>query len=106
MKQPHFYIRHTIGSRLLLDSITHGITYDVHPHMGKWKFVIALHGASDRVEDILRFKGELNLFIAETMEDGKLQKWWYYDSREPEIEFDKENNTVTMIVDSRKGYIA
>ncbi|WCN37250.1 hypothetical protein [Aneurinibacillus uraniidurans] len=102
-KQPHFYIRHAIGSRLLLDSIQHQFGYALEPHSDKWKFTIEVN-RPDLVEEIMDLKAELNLFVIENDLDGIVQKWWYYDSGEPAIAFDQTKNVLTIMVDSKKGY--
>jgi hypothetical protein len=103
MKQPPLHIRHAIGSRVLLDSVRDNIHYAVEPYLGEWRFI--LKGSwPEQVKQILQFKKELNIFITEKNEDGSIQKWWYYDKKEPRMEFNEVDKILTILVDSKQGY--
>ncbi|MED4602314.1 hypothetical protein P9314_16735 [Paenibacillus validus] len=94
------YIRHTVGSRLLLDSVKHTADFDIQPVDGQWQFVIRL--ADDKVaEEVLKFRDELNLFV---VDDEKPDvKTWYYSS-DGRVDYDKAGRTLTIIADARLDY--
>ena len=70
-------IRHAIGSRLFYQTEN----FDIQLKENKW--VISVSIPTEQIEEIIKFKEELNLFVV-----GENEKTWYYSSN-AEIEFNK-----------------
>lgn len=94
------YIRHTVGSRLLLDSVKHNADFDILPVDGHWRFVIRL--SDDKVaEEVLKFRDELNLFVVN--DEQPSVKTWYYSS-DGVVDYDKGTRTLTITADAKLDY--
>jgi hypothetical protein len=85
-------IRHSIGSRLFYQT-DH---YNIQPKEDKW--VISIEIPENEVNEIIKFKEELNLFEVE-----KNQKTWYYSS-DADVHFNRANNQIIIIADHKTVY--
>ena len=68
-------IRHAIGSRLFYQTEN----FDVQQKGNQWTITVSV--PEDKIEQIRKFKDELNFFVV-----GEHEKTWYYSSN-AEIEY-------------------
>jgi hypothetical protein len=96
----HMYIRHTIGSRLFLDSEKHNAEYSIERTDEHWKF--SIHILDEKVvEDVLHHRDELNIFVIEANKPN--EKSWYY-SKDGTVEYDKESQNLIILADVKVDY--
>jgi hypothetical protein len=99
---PNLYIRHAVGSRLLLDCRHDELPFGIIPQEGKWRIVIG--NVHRDTYELLDSNGkELNLFVVNNREKST-EKDWYYASDYPELSYSDEDKTVTIVVDSKMSY--
>lgn len=97
----HMYIRHAIGSRLLLDSKEHAASYELEPEEpSSWKFIIRITD-ENAAEQVVRHKDEMNLFVVDS--SNPQQKTWYYSSKGA-VEYDKTSGILIIIADAKLDY--
>lgn len=85
-------IRHTIGSRLFYQT-DH---FEIQKNGNKWLISVSI--PKDQIEQILKFKDELNFFVV-----GDHQKTWYYSSG-VELEYLENVNQLIVIADHQMVY--
>lgn len=101
MKQT-LLIKHAVSGRLFFDSRRSDIPYTVEPSGYGWLFQIETVW-NDTVEELLRRKDELNVFIFKEYVDQPILKTWYYVKDGP-VEYDKERKLLTIRASSRIEY--
>lgn len=96
-------IKQVIG-RLLLDTDQSGCAFTLEPDAEGW--LISLQNVPPTAgAEIKRLEDDLNLFyFEENRETGELRKWWLYDLDVPAMNWDAEQQTLTLRVSSRVGY--
>ncbi|EGL16983.1 MULTISPECIES: hypothetical protein [Paenibacillus] len=104
MSEAHrLYVKHAVGSRMLLDTKEVGGFLHLSEVPGGWRFEIS--GVDlDAAREIADFKDELNLFYLEEGEEEEPQKWWYYGHKTPEIDYEANGRVLHITVDTRKAY--
>ncbi len=85
-------IRHAIGSRLFYQTEN----FDVQQKGNQW--AIAVSVPEDKIEQIRKFKNELNFFVV-----GEHEKTWYYSSN-AEIEYSDKENQLVVLADHKTVY--
>lgn len=85
-------IRHAIGSRLFYQTEN----FDVQQKGNQWTIAIFIPG--DKIEQIRKFKDELNFFVV-----GENEKTWYYSSN-AEIEYQDKENKLVVLADHKTVY--
>ncbi|MCM3629100.1 hypothetical protein M3194_17275 [Paenibacillus glycanilyticus] len=74
-------IKHAVGGRTFIDSDTNQqIQFELKTHdNGKLLITVYLTMEMEQeINELLRWKQELNVFIFDKLHDGRLQKTWYY----------------------------
>lgn len=85
-------IRHAIGSRLFYQTEN----FDVELKENKWMITVSI--PNEPVEEIMKFKEELNIFIV-----GENKKTWYYSSN-AEMDYQENLNKLRIIADHKTVY--
>lgn len=70
-------INHGVGSRTLLDSDLNNVTYEYEQRADGWHFVVQTP-RTPAVEDVLRLKDEINVFIFKEENGRQVEKIWFY----------------------------
>ena len=104
MSEAHrLYVKHAVGSRMLLDTKELGGFLHLSEVPGGWRFEIS--GVDlDAAREIADFREELNLFYLEEGEGEERQKWWYYGHKTPDIDYEANGRVLHITVDTRKAY--
>lgn len=97
----HMYIRHVVGSRLLLDSKKHTSSYEIESDgTSSWKFIIQITD-DQAAEQVIQHKDEINLFVVES--SNPQHKTWYYSSK-GNARYDKANGLLIVVADAKLDY--
>lgn len=97
----HMYIRHAVGSKLLLDSKAHIASYEIESEgTSSWKFVIHITD-EQAAEQVMQHREEINLFVVDS--SNPQHKTWYYSSKGT-VEYDKTNRLLIIVADAKLDY--
>ncbi|WP_159887162.1 hypothetical protein [Paenibacillus puerhi] len=96
-------VKHAVGGRTFIDTGKQPLDYEVIPEGEGWRFVIRTPW-NDKVEEIVKWRNELNVFLFEEYSDRPTVKNWYYIKDGP-VEYDQENERLTIHAQSRIGYV-
>ncbi|MBB3108721.1 hypothetical protein FHS18_000749 [Paenibacillus phyllosphaerae] len=96
-------IKQVIG-RMLLDTEANGCSFSLEPHENGWSVrVEQVEPAIGR--EIERLASELNLFyFEENTATGELRKWWLYDLDLPQLAWNADERTLSLVLSSRVSY--
>jgi MoaA/NifB/PqqE/SkfB family radical SAM enzyme len=95
-------IKHAVGGRIFIDSTKQGIKFTLEKAGEGWKFTVHPANNSD-MEELLRLKEELNVFVFQELADQPIRKTWFYVNEGP-VEYDPEHNRLTVYAQSRIDY--
>ncbi|MCR2805214.1 hypothetical protein [Paenibacillus soyae] len=101
MKQT-LLIKHAVSGRLFYDSRKSEIRYAVGEADGGWMFRIETE-RDQTVEELLKRKDELNVFIFREYDDQPTLKTWYYVGNGP-VQYDDKQSLLTIYAGSRIEY--
>ncbi|MEK8126297.1 hypothetical protein WMW72_00050 [Paenibacillus filicis] len=96
-------VKHAVGGRTFIDTGKQPLAYEVAQEEEGWRFVIQIP-LSDKVEEILEWKSELNVFIFQEYPDRPTVKTWYYVKDGP-VEYDAGQGKLRIYADSRIVYV-
>lgn len=70
-------IKHAVGGRTFVDSVKQSVSYEVEHTDDQWQFTVHTPKLP-AIEELLKWKQELNVFIFRTYDDGRpTLKIWY-----------------------------
>ncbi|NIK79073.1 hypothetical protein FHS15_004231 [Paenibacillus castaneae] len=101
MKQT-FLVKHAVGGRMFIDSTKQDVSYTIIPFGEGWRFTVSVPW-SNNIEELLRLKEELNVFVFREFDDQPTLKTWYYVKDGP-VEYDADQSCLTIVADSRIEY--
>ena len=97
------YIKHAIGSRMLLDvSGTHK-RFTLAESPRGWSFVIETVEPA-AAELLTRYAADLNLFYFVEQPGQPIRKKWFYDKDIPQIQYDPGTGRLTIELDAMMEY--
>lgn len=96
-------VRHAVGGRTFIHTEQQSMEYSVTPSGQGWKMTIIVTQDVD-VQEILRWKQELNVFLFQEYDDQPVKKIWFYVKDGP-VTYDDRLNQVTIYAESRIEYI-
>ena len=85
-------IRHAIGSRLFYQTEN----FEIQLKDNMWMISVSI--PPDQIEEIIKFKEELNLFVV-----GENEKTWFYSSN-AEIAYQENVNQLVILADHKTVY--
>jgi hypothetical protein len=97
-------INHGVGSRTLLDSDNQKLVFHYEQHSAGWVFTIETE-RTDSVEEVLRLKNELNLFVFKEENGRPVEKVWFYTG-DGDVQYDDNNNCLRIRAQSHIAYPA
>lgn len=97
------YIKHAVGSRMLLDvSGTHK-PFSLNESPRGWSFVI--ESVEPAAAELLnRYAADLNLFYFVEQPGQPIRKKWFYDKDIPLIQYDPATGRLTIELDAMMEY--
>ncbi len=98
-----FLVKHAVGGRTFLDSDKTELTYHYEQAGASWVFSIELP-QNETVEEILKWKEELNVFLFHTSADQPTKKIWFYVKDGP-VDYDEGAGLLRITAQSRIEYV-
>lgn len=103
LKSTHLYIKHAVGSRMLLDVSGTQKPFTLQEVASGWKF--AIEDIDADIASMLETNAQaLNLFYFNEQPGSLTQKAWFYDKDVPRIEYDADTRRCTIQLDSKMDY--
>lgn len=98
-----FLVKHAVGGRTFLDTNQTPVPYTCKQEGDAWVFAVELP-RNEAVEDILRWKEELNVFLFRTYADQPTKKIWFYVKDGP-VDYDDAAGQLRITAQSRIEYV-
>ncbi|MBY0051008.1 hypothetical protein P4U99_26140 [Brevibacillus agri] len=96
-------VKHAVGGRTFVDSSRQAVAYQVQQAGEGWKFVLS--GVPVAVlEEILKWKDELNVFLFQEEAGQPVKKIWFYVKDGP-VTYDAAAEQLTIAAESRIEYV-
>lgn len=95
-------VKHAVSGRMLIDSGKHDVSFLLKPNGDGWQIDIGVPW-SGTIEEILKLKEELNVFIFQEYADQPTLKTWYYVG-EGLVAYDRDSQLLTVRAQSRIEY--
>lgn len=102
MKQT-LLVKHAVGGRTFIDSGKQSVEYKLEQAGEDYRFTLTVLPDCN-VEEILKWKSELNVFLFYEFEDRPTKKVWYYVKDGP-VAYDPRNEQLTIVAQSRIEYV-
>lgn len=104
MAKETFIVKNAVGGMIYIDTGKSPVDYRLDAlEDGGWLFTIRTE-RSAAVEEILRFRQELNVFVFREDEGRSTVKTWYYVGDGP-VEYDEAGGRLTIRAASKIEYI-
>jgi hypothetical protein len=100
--EQNMYIRNVFGGKSLLDAKKDNVQYEIKPDASGWIFKIVIQDKA-MLNEILKSKSELNIFVTEEQQDKLLQKWWYYP-KDGRVEYREQDKLLFIFCESKLAY--
>ncbi|MFC5703082.1 hypothetical protein ACFPVX_17470 [Cohnella faecalis] len=98
-----FIVKHAVGGEIYIDTAKRAVDYRVEPAGAGWTFTVHSPLVPE-LEEILRMKDELNVFIFREYDDRPTVKTWYYVGDGP-VKYDPERGELTIAASSHIEYV-
>jgi hypothetical protein len=98
----NMYIRNVFGGKSLLDAKRDNVHYEIESVPGGWSFKIAIQDKL-MINEILKFKSDLNIFVTIEQQDKPHQKWWYYP-KDGRVEYSEQDKLLSILCESKLAY--
>lgn len=96
-------VKHAVGGRTFIDTSKHSVEYKLEGAGEGWRFILNTPLDSN-IEEILKWKSELNVFVFHEFDDQPTKKVWYYVKDGP-VAYDPQNEQLTIVAASRIEYV-
>jgi hypothetical protein len=97
-------IKHAVGGRTFVDSSKQQVPYEVAHEAGRWQFAVHTPRHAG-IDEILKWKQELNVFIFRVYDDGRpTQKIWYSVAADT-VKYDAAGGKLTFAAGSCIEYV-
>ncbi|WP_336787490.1 hypothetical protein [Paenibacillus sp. MMO-177] len=97
-------IKHAVGGRTFVDSSKQSVSYEVVHEAGQWRFDVRTPKHAG-IDEILKWKQELNVFIFRTYDDGRPTLKIWYSVAADTVKYDAAGEKLTFIAVSCIEYI-
>lgn len=98
-----FIVKHAVGGQIFIDTGKRPLDYKLEQEGAGWRFTVATP-RSDAIEELLRLKDELNVFVFHEYDDRPTKKTWYYVQDGP-VGYDERRGELTIVAASRIEYV-
>ncbi|ALS22933.1 MULTISPECIES: hypothetical protein [Paenibacillus] len=96
-------VKHAVGGRTFIDTGKQSVEYKLEQSGDNYKFTLSVPPDSN-VEEILRWKSELNVFVFYESDDQPTKKVWFYVKDGP-VAYDPQNKQLTIVAQSKIEYV-
>ncbi|MEW9700864.1 hypothetical protein [Paenibacillus sp. SI8] len=101
--QETFLVKHAVGGRSFIDTGKQPLPYSWKQDGDSWIFVVQT-AKSEGIEELLKWKDELNVFVFQEFENEPTRKLWFYVQEGP-VTYSDENRQLTIVAQSRIEYL-
>ena len=98
-----FHVRHAVGGRTFIDSGKQFVDYTVEKVADSWLFTVTT-ALLPNVEELLKWKAELNVFLFREELGKPTVKQWFYVKDGP-VYYDAESQKLTITAQSQIEYV-
>ncbi|WP_410720191.1 hypothetical protein [Brevibacillus sp. SIMBA_076] len=95
-------VKHAVGGRTFIDSGKDGVSYQWKQAGEATRFLLSV--PPEHVQEIMKWKDELNVFLFQEQEGKPIKKIWYYVKDGP-ITYDAASAQLTIVAQSKIEYI-
>ncbi|MBA2940829.1 hypothetical protein HZF08_21325 [Paenibacillus sp. CGMCC 1.16610] len=96
-------VKHAVGGRTFVHSETDALRYEVLPDGDGWRITVSTP-KSAAVEELLKWKRELNVFLFQEFDNQPTRKIWFYVKEGP-VEYEDGLEQLTIRAQSRIDYV-
>ncbi|MCD1260501.1 hypothetical protein B5M42_017000 [Paenibacillus athensensis] len=96
-------IKHAVGGRTFIDTSARPLIYAVEAEGDGWRLAVQTPLTGD-VEELLRWKDELNVFLFQTFADRPTLKIWFY-VKDNGVAYDEAGGVLHIAASSRIDYV-
>jgi len=96
-------VKHAVGGRTFIDTSRGNVEYRVERGETGWKFALYLPFDA-AVEEVLKWKDELNVFLFHEWEGEPTKKTWFYVKDNP-VEYDHASQCLTITAETCIEYV-
>lgn len=96
-------VRHSVGGRTFIHTGQRPTEYSVTPIGQGWRITLIITQDVD-IQEILRWKQELNVFLFREFDDQTVEKIWFYVKNGP-VTYNDRLKQITIFAESRIEYI-
>jgi len=102
MMKETLLVKHAVGGRTFIDSGKDGVSYQWERAGEETRFVLSV--PPERVQEIMKWKDELNVFLFQEQEGQPIKKIWFYVKDGP-VAYDAASGQLTILAQSKIEYI-
>lgn len=96
-------VRHSVGGRTFIHTEQQPMEYSVTRNGQGWRITLIITQDVD-IQEILRWKQELNVFLFRQFDDQPVTKIWFYVKDGP-VTYDDQIKQLTITAESQIEYI-
>lgn len=96
-------LKHMVGGRTFIQTRKDKLNYTVLPNGDHWEIAIHLSPEVD-IQEILKWKRELNLVLFQEFNEQPTNKIWLY-TKNKIVQYHEQSRLLTIIAESRIEYI-
>ncbi|SFF22024.1 hypothetical protein SAMN05216378_5532 [Paenibacillus catalpae] len=97
-------IKHAVGGRTFVDSSKQPVPYEVAHEAGQWQFTVHTPQHAG-IDEILKWKQELNVFIFRAYNDGRPTLKIWYSVAADTVKYDAAGEKLTFAASSCIEYV-
>ncbi|MFD0695663.1 hypothetical protein ACFQZT_16300 [Paenibacillus sp. GCM10027628] len=98
-----FLVKHAVGGRSFIDTGKQAFPYEWKQEGDNWVFNVQT-AKNEIIDELLRWKDELNVFIFQEFENEPTRKLWFYVNEGP-VRYDDASGQLIIVAQSRIEYV-
>ncbi|QGQ97249.1 hypothetical protein EHS13_21360 [Paenibacillus psychroresistens] len=95
-------VKHAVGGRTFIHTGNNPLEYFVSNQGEGWRFIIKV-GLDENVQEILKWKTELNVFLFQDYEDLPTKKIWFYTKGI--VDYNEQAQELSIEAESKIEYV-
>jgi hypothetical protein len=95
-------VKHAVGGRTFIHTGNNPLDYSVTKKGEGWRFTIKT-GLDENVQEILKWKKELNVFLFQDFDDQPTKKIWFYTKGL--VDYNEQAQELTIEAESKIEYV-
>jgi hypothetical protein len=95
-------VKHAVGGRTFIHTGNNPLVYSVTNQGEGWRFTIKT-GLNENVQEILKWKKELNVFLFQDFDDQPTKKIWFYTKGL--VDYNEQAQELSIEAESKIEYV-